>query len=240
MRDARKAMFNAMQALRDAHDRPRPDGTRLNYRSEIDALRAALAQQQAEPDSHPCTCHPDDDPPTPCPRRFALNECRQAALAPQPASPKDMEIYDRIAGSYFVSVAQQRQPLADLCSISTDGLLVHGDRSSIDRVKIALHDAATLPELRARLAALAQQQQQRQQQDDQPFRWISCSKRMPANGESVIVTYQTLDAAIVRAARWRDAKGVTGGAWWSDGAVLNEHVTHWRAWPLPPVDGGAT
>jgi hypothetical protein len=27
----------------------------------------------------PCTCHPDDLPPNPCPKRFALRECREAA-----------------------------------------------------------------------------------------------------------------------------------------------------------------
>lgn len=27
----------------------------------------------------PCTCHPDDNPPTPCPQKYALNECRKAA-----------------------------------------------------------------------------------------------------------------------------------------------------------------
>ena len=28
----------------------------------------------------PCTCHHDDDPPRPCPRKYALSECRHAAL----------------------------------------------------------------------------------------------------------------------------------------------------------------
>ena len=28
-----------------------------------------------------CTCHPDDNPPTPCPRKYALGECREAAKA---------------------------------------------------------------------------------------------------------------------------------------------------------------
>jgi hypothetical protein len=27
-----------------------------------------------------CTCHPDDNPPHPCPRKFALSECRAASL----------------------------------------------------------------------------------------------------------------------------------------------------------------
>ena len=29
----------------------------------------------------PCTCHPDDNPPVPCPHMYALNECRKAAKA---------------------------------------------------------------------------------------------------------------------------------------------------------------
>ena len=27
-----------------------------------------------------CTCHPDDNPPVPCPRKFALRDCRRSAL----------------------------------------------------------------------------------------------------------------------------------------------------------------
>jgi hypothetical protein len=29
-------------------------------------------------DTRTCTCHPDDNPPRPCPRKFALSECRAA------------------------------------------------------------------------------------------------------------------------------------------------------------------
>lgn len=47
------------------------------------------AQQQHQAtkadDKRTCTCHPDDNPPSPCPRRFALNECRAAELAAQDA-----------------------------------------------------------------------------------------------------------------------------------------------------------
>lgn len=28
-----------------------------------------------------CTCHPDDNPPSPCPRKYALAECRRASLS---------------------------------------------------------------------------------------------------------------------------------------------------------------
>ena len=29
-----------------------------------------------------CTCHPDDNPPVPCARKYALTECRKAAAMP--------------------------------------------------------------------------------------------------------------------------------------------------------------
>lgn len=28
-----------------------------------------------------CTCHPDDKPPLPCPRKYALTDCRNEATA---------------------------------------------------------------------------------------------------------------------------------------------------------------
>jgi hypothetical protein len=34
-----------------------------------------------------CTCHPDDDPPVPCARKYALSECRAAAALAAHASP---------------------------------------------------------------------------------------------------------------------------------------------------------
>lgn len=43
-----------------------------------DTATAALA---AKGEHRPCTCHPNDNPPAPCPRRYALSECREAALA---------------------------------------------------------------------------------------------------------------------------------------------------------------
>lgn len=29
----------------------------------------------------PCTCHPDDKPPVPCAKQYALTDCRRAATA---------------------------------------------------------------------------------------------------------------------------------------------------------------
>jgi hypothetical protein len=35
------------------------------------------ATAAAEPKTWPCTCHPDDHPPVPCPQKFALTDCRK-------------------------------------------------------------------------------------------------------------------------------------------------------------------
>lgn len=31
--------------------------------------------------SRACTCHPDDNPPKPCPQKYALTHCRAASIA---------------------------------------------------------------------------------------------------------------------------------------------------------------
>lgn len=35
---------------------------------------------QARTDNRACTCHPDDNPPVPCPRKYALTHCRAVDL----------------------------------------------------------------------------------------------------------------------------------------------------------------
>jgi hypothetical protein len=39
--------------------------------------------ENTEPRPRPCTCHPDDNPPVPCPQKYALTECRMAAMEGQ-------------------------------------------------------------------------------------------------------------------------------------------------------------
>ncbi len=46
-----------------------------NLEARIDQMRPG----PSAPDARPCTCHPDDNPPVPCPRMYALHECRRAA-----------------------------------------------------------------------------------------------------------------------------------------------------------------
>lgn len=43
-----------------------------------------------------CTCHPDDNPPQPCPRKHALSECRRVSvLAETQAAIVELKNRDR-------------------------------------------------------------------------------------------------------------------------------------------------
>jgi hypothetical protein len=64
-----------------------PDADHANWYSAM--IAAAPAASQAEPvsDPRPCTCHPDDSPPVPCARKYALSECRAASGEPKRNQP---------------------------------------------------------------------------------------------------------------------------------------------------------
>ena len=51
--------------------KPLPDT--LGLLTQIDNMVSGLVRER------PCTCHPDDNPPKPCPKRYALSDCRAAA-----------------------------------------------------------------------------------------------------------------------------------------------------------------
>lgn len=58
------------------------DGTEFgafSTQAARDEVLDALASRTQMADTRPCTCHPDDNPPVPCPRKYALSDCRQAA-----------------------------------------------------------------------------------------------------------------------------------------------------------------
>lgn len=47
----------------------------------VDSMRAVLAvvrEHDGRDAERPCTCHPDDNPPRPCPKQYALHECKAA------------------------------------------------------------------------------------------------------------------------------------------------------------------
>lgn len=45
-----------------------------------DALEALSALRSPPEPERPCTCHPDDNPPVPCARQYAMKDCRLAAV----------------------------------------------------------------------------------------------------------------------------------------------------------------
>ena len=55
------------------------NGVLLTGRYKAECLTPVRRAGEA---SGPCTCHPDDNPPVPCPQRFALSECKAVAAPP--------------------------------------------------------------------------------------------------------------------------------------------------------------
>lgn len=92
-----------------------------------DVLRAAVeylerAAPPAQPDSRTCTCHPDDNPPVPCPKKYALSECRVAQPA-EPAEPvqlTEVEIfkaYTTATGKVLPNMGSSRAELVAITRI---------------------------------------------------------------------------------------------------------------------------
>ena len=61
------------------------------------------------PETRPCTCHSDDDPPVPCPRKFAYHECMKAALADVQRRLREAEALFRKATGYTIADYKQMQ-----------------------------------------------------------------------------------------------------------------------------------
>jgi hypothetical protein len=79
LRKAARELLEAWQA----------DDPGAHHRALI-ALRAALATPE-----RPCTCHPDDNPPVPCARKYALSECK---ATPEPSrEPTQPVTRDKLA-----------------------------------------------------------------------------------------------------------------------------------------------
>jgi chromosome segregation ATPase len=123
--DAMKSVENEIERLRAERDDARRTAEHwkaehIAGNREIDALRAKLAsvmlRLQAiegdinaalrgvgdainDSDPRPCTCHPDDRPPVPCPGKFSLTECWNEALR---ALLADIRAEGRITGDIAV------------------------------------------------------------------------------------------------------------------------------------------
>lgn len=67
-----------------------------------DFTLSAAPQPTAGGDARPCTCHPDDNPPSPCPRKFALAECRADVRARIGEHPADVSLNASVDGETWL------------------------------------------------------------------------------------------------------------------------------------------
>ena len=77
--------MNLREAARDALLAWDANSESTRTYNAMDALRATLDF----PPCRPCTCHPEDNPPVPCQRKYALAECRAAAALAAPESTQE-------------------------------------------------------------------------------------------------------------------------------------------------------
>lgn len=61
----------------------------LNVRAFAEAVQRKFCEVNglSIDDPRACTCHPDDLPPRPCPRKYALDECRLAHILSMQGNP---------------------------------------------------------------------------------------------------------------------------------------------------------
>lgn len=74
--DALRALKSAAPAEMGQYEPDAVDPMLLEAHLEY-GRESAKAQLSAAPAE--CTCHPDDNPPRPCPQKYALSDCRSAA-----------------------------------------------------------------------------------------------------------------------------------------------------------------
>lgn len=67
--------------------------------------------RNADRDTRSCTCHPDDNPPQPCPRKFALTDCKAAAASADCADLIAVADYLEFDGSMSEADAMRRASL---------------------------------------------------------------------------------------------------------------------------------
>ncbi len=201
-------------------------GGDAEMRAVFRVVQDALAAQGA--DTRPCTCHPDDNPPRPCPRKFALGECRAASEAAQGAEPAAWQHKPDRAGAIWVlshmspdeatawnDIAESRPlyyhpPPAAQPAPATEPLGLTGGG----------HSVAGAPG------------------------WIACAERMPPLGEEVLVCLsepEFKDGFRLVIDCWDEqyeaplpfsSATLPVGPGWDSGAYF-EQISHWM--PLPPL-----
>jgi hypothetical protein len=90
----------------------------------------------------PCTCHPSDAPPVPCPRQFALTHCKAAAYDSLKARIAELEAnekaYEEIIGKKtYRQVADRIQEMEGALQKISDLVESEAGEPLDDAIKIA-------------------------------------------------------------------------------------------------------
>lgn len=51
-------------------------GDQIQFTGTREEFLAKAREMMTEEDTRPCTCHPNDNPPFPCARKYALSDCQ--------------------------------------------------------------------------------------------------------------------------------------------------------------------
>jgi len=112
-------------------------------------------------DDRPCTCHPDDNPPKQCMKRYALSECRIAALESELAQYKRefpaCEVHKPTHGARGNCLICALQSLSG--ALSQIDYAVECSATGPNEYEVSLYDAepdegAVVERVKARLATL--------------------------------------------------------------------------------------
>lgn len=99
----------------------------------------AMGMERQRDEGRPCTCHPDDSPPSPCAEKFALSECRATT---QPAEQ---------SGARLPTVAPNTERLradaANFMQHNTDDHCRRMCRVGVDDLAVLLAWVAQFPTL---------------------------------------------------------------------------------------------
>lgn len=115
------------------------------YENTAKAVAAHVMAAATELVQRPCTCHPDDNPPKPCPKNYALTDCRAAdhiATVSKMVSPPAVAVEPMRSALQSIVLANPRtwQELAEPTS------QFELWAKSIARAALELHTAPTQPE----------------------------------------------------------------------------------------------
>lgn len=156
----------------------------------------------------PCTCHPDDNPPVPCPQKFALSECKDApdaATVELPPLPDiEQEVYARtrtflrndeivavgqlmeVYASEAIRAAVERVIAENLQRGNVIGrisahLLGNKNNVSDEDVVIAASEAGRALQGARERAERAEQEAAELRKDAERYRWLRGGSDVPAH-----------------------------------------------------------